>query len=83
MENANTTYYVVGGQYTYRVYGSTRSLHAAKLMATRHEEFHDNFAGWQKPDICIRVMSDRGDIVNYVPVYVWDRYSRKWEYQFA
>ena len=52
-------------------------------MATRHEEFHDNFSGWQKPDICIRVMSDRGDIVNYVPVYVWDRYSRKWEYQFA
>lgn len=83
MENATTRYYVVGGQYACRVYGSTTSLHAAKLMATRNEEFHDNFAGWQKPDICVR--NERRDIVDvpFIPVYVWDRYSRKWVYEFA
>lgn len=44
-------YYVIGGQYQYYCYGGTPTLLGAKRLATRHEEYWDNWAGWHKPAI--------------------------------
>lgn len=44
-------YIVVGGQYTYNVYGSKDSLRAAKQLASKHEEYWGNWQGWHTPNI--------------------------------
>jgi hypothetical protein len=42
---------VIGGQYEQYCYGQTDSLQAAKTLATKHEEYWDNWQGWRTPQI--------------------------------
>ena len=42
-------YQVVGGQYTYRNYGESDSVHGAKCIAAKHDEYWDNWQGWHRP----------------------------------
>lgn len=42
-------FYVIGGQYESHCYGGTPTLIGAKRLATKHEEFWDNWQGWHKP----------------------------------
>ena len=44
-------YQVIGGQYESRWYGESDSLRGAKIIATRNEEYWDNWQGWHKPSI--------------------------------
>lgn len=44
-------YYVIGGQYEYYCYGGTPTLIGAKRLATKCEEYWDNWQGWHKPSI--------------------------------
>ena len=44
-------YQVIGGQYEQCWYGESDSLRGAKIIATRHMEYWDNWAGWHKPRI--------------------------------
>ena len=44
-------YYVIGGQYESICYGGTPTLIGAKRMATKNEEYWDNWQGWHKPRI--------------------------------
>ena len=42
-------YQVIGGQYESKWYGESDSLRGAKCIATKHEEYWDNWQGWHKP----------------------------------
>ena len=44
-------YQIIGGQYESYWYGESDSLHGAKCIASRHEEYWDNWQGWHKPAI--------------------------------
>lgn len=44
-------YQVIGGQYESYWYGESDSLHGAKCIATKHEEYWDNWQGFHKPKI--------------------------------
>lgn len=44
-------YQVIGGQYESKWYGESDSLRGAKCIATRHQEYWDNWQGWHKPSI--------------------------------
>ena len=44
-------YYVIGGQYESICYGGTPTLIGAKRLATKNEEYWDNWQGWHKPAI--------------------------------
>ena len=44
-------YQVIGGQYEHIWYGESDSLHGAKIIASCHREYWDNWQGWQTPDI--------------------------------
>ena len=44
-------YYVIGGQYESFCYGGTPTLIGAKRLASRNEEYWDNWQGWHKPSI--------------------------------
>ena len=44
-------YQVIGGQYESKWYGESDTLRGAKCIATRHEEYWDNWQGWHKPAI--------------------------------
>lgn len=44
-------YVVIGGQYEHHFYGTTDSLQGAKVLASRNEEFWDNWKGWNTPMI--------------------------------
>ena len=44
-------YQVIGRQYEQHWYGESDSLRGAKSIATRHEEYWDNYQGWHKPRI--------------------------------
>lgn len=44
-------YQIIGGQYESRWYGESDSLRGAKIIATKHEEYWDNWQGWHKPAI--------------------------------
>lgn len=44
-------YYVIGGQYESICYGGTPTLIGAKRLATKNEEYWDNWQGWHKPRI--------------------------------
>lgn len=69
-------YLVIGGQYNYKIYGSTDSLHAAKCLATRNTEYWDNWQGFNRPAIYMAAQVADGI---YHPVYTYNRYTRKWE----
>lgn len=49
--NNMKNYQVIGGQYEQHWYGESDSLRGAKIIATRHEEYWDNWQGWHKPGI--------------------------------
>lgn len=42
-------FYVIGGQYESYCYGGTPTLIGAKRLATKKEEYWDNWQGWHKP----------------------------------
>lgn len=44
-------YQVIGGQYETCWYGESDTLRGAKIIATRHEEYWDNWQGFHKPSI--------------------------------
>lgn len=44
-------YHVIGGQYESYWYGETDSLHGAKCLAAKSEEYWDNWQGWHRPAI--------------------------------
>lgn len=44
-------YQVIGGQYESHWYGESDTLRGAKCIATRNEEYWDNWQGWHKPRI--------------------------------
>ena len=89
-------YHVFGGQYERCWYGDTDNLQGAKILASKHMEYWDNWQGFHKPDIYeakdVRVVESRNRITTNVgslihvlvdgavPYLVWD--GRKWvEYQ--
>lgn len=59
-------YYVIGGQYESICYGGTPTLIGAKRMATKNEEYWDNWKGWHKPAIYraedTKVIESRGRV---------------------
>lgn len=62
-------YQVIGGQYESKWYGESDTLRGAKCIATRHEEYWDNWQGWHKPSIyaaedCMEITS-MGRITSY------------------
>lgn len=84
MENGG--FYVIGGQYAGYNYGFRKTLHGAKILATRSEEYWDNWQGWHKP--CIYRAEDCEKLTNFYgeqmlpipeaePVAWWD--GKKWE----
>lgn len=42
-------YQVIGGQYEKKWYGESDTLIGAKRIATKHEEYWDNYQGWHTP----------------------------------
>lgn len=42
-------FYVIGGQYEPYCYGGAPTLIGAKRLATKNEEYWDNWQGWHKP----------------------------------
>lgn len=44
-------YFVIGGQYQSYCYGAVPTLAGAKRVATKHEEYWDNWNGWHTPVI--------------------------------
>lgn len=44
-------YQIIGGQYESKWYGESDSLRGAKCIATRNEEYWDNWQGWHCPKI--------------------------------
>ena len=44
-------YQVIGGQYESSWKGESDTIRGAKIIATRNQEYWDNFQGWHKPSI--------------------------------
>lgn len=44
-------YVVIGGQYQCYYYGDADTLHGAKIIASKHLEYWDNWQGWHYPAI--------------------------------
>ena len=42
---------VIGGQYCMINYGEADTLLGAKRLASKHEEYWDNWQGWHKPSV--------------------------------
>lgn len=81
-------YYVIGGQYAAYNHGGTRTLLGAKRLATKCEEYHDNWVGFVKPSIfraedCEWASnffgSDYYPKRNAIPVASWNEYTHRWE----
>lgn len=85
MEEIN--YYVIGGQYHQRYYGSAKTLLGAKRLATQHEEYWDNYKGWHCPCVyaasdCFTISTETGDQIVHdpdaQPVAEYNWYAKKW-----
>lgn len=63
-------YQVIGGQYESKWYGESDSLRGAKIIATKHEEYWDNWQGWHKP--CIYAAEDVVETVSYGRITSYD-----------
>ena len=81
-------YYAIGGQYDYYNHGGAYTLEGAKRLATKNEEYWDNWQGWHKPDIykaedCELSVNFYGEHYypkNYAePVIVWNEMTQRWE----
>ena len=44
-------YQIIGGQYETSWKGESDTLRVAKIIATRNQEYWDNYQGWHKPSI--------------------------------
>lgn len=81
MKKSMKKYQIIGGQYEQHWYGESDSLRVAKSIATRHAEYWDNWAGWNKPRIYraedCRDVESRGRITtpDGVTIRVHDRYA--------
>lgn len=51
MSKTVENYAVIGGQYVAVCYGVRDSIHAAKLLASSHIQYWDNWQGWHYPGI--------------------------------
>lgn len=87
--NREIKYYVIGGQYEPLNHGGAYTLEGAKRLATKHEEYWDNWQGWNKPDIykaddCVIGTSFYGTAPypdwNAVPYMIWNYITKKWEF---
>ncbi len=62
-------YYVIGGHYSPFCYGHTKTLHAAKLLATKNSEYWDDLQGWNTPSIyaaCDCEVGPCGDVFPWI-----------------
>ena len=81
----NNNFYVIGGRYRYVNHGGTKTLLGAKRLATKNEEYWDNWKGWRKPDIfkasdCYFDKDGRCfPVAGAIPYMVWNRYTKEWE----
>ena len=83
-------YYVIGGQYLFRNYGGAYTLEGAKRLATKCEEYWDNWQGFHKPVIykaedCIIASNFFGQEDYYpkngaIPYMNWNKQSKKWAF---
>lgn len=44
-------YQIIGGQYESHWYGESDTIRGAKIIATKNEEYWDNWQSWHKPNI--------------------------------
>ena len=81
-------YYVIGGQYEQYCYGGSETLHGAKLIAAKHDEYWDNWQGWNRPAIykaedCIMANTFYGEQMVHkpeaFPVATYDMTRKRWE----
>ena len=74
-------YYVIGGQYFNYCYGGTKTLIEAKRLATKNEEYWDNWAGWHKPAIFSKENCDANGNPKYgaLAAAFWDKWNKRWE----
>lgn len=73
-------FYVIGGQYKLYNYGGAYTLEGAKRLATKNEEYWDNWQGWHKP--AIYKAEDIDGLypeLGSIPYMEWDREKKKWE----
>lgn len=85
-------YQVIGGQYESVWYGESDSLHGAKLIAAKRDEYWDNWQGWHRPSIYLaqnvkeieskgRILTPNGVIIR-APIaeakYKYDFKNKKW-----
>lgn len=83
-------YYVIGGQYEFCCYGGSETLHGAKMIAAKHDEYWDNWQGWNRPKIyaaedCVIAESQFfGEQMTpkhgTTPVAVYDQKKRHWKF---
>lgn len=85
-------YQIIGGQYESHWYGESDSLHGAKCIAAKCEEYWDNWQGWRRPAIYAaenvteiesvgRITSRDGQVIRVPsgpPAYVYDYESKTW-----
>lgn len=85
-------YQVIGGQYESAWYGESDSLHGAKCIAAKHDEYWDNWQGWRRPSIYLagdvkeiesksRITTPDGVIIRVPiaePTYKYDYNGNKW-----
>ena len=87
MKAKEIKFYVIGGQHVAFNYGGAYTLEGAKRLASKHEEYWDNWQGWHKPKIfkaedCTLRENFHGE--DYYPepyaypVASWDSRAGKW-----
>lgn len=72
-------FYVIGGQYRSYNYGGAYTLEGAKRLATKHEEYWDNWQGWHKPAIYKAESCGSNGMPEYgsAPYMTWN--GKRWE----
>ena len=74
-------YQVIGGQYESHWYGESDSLHGAKLIASKHREYWDNWQGWHTPNIYLSAdvaeTHRDGELIRYRTSGAYARYDEQ------
>ena len=87
MKKNEIRYYVIGGQYAYYNHGGAATIAGAKILATKNEEYWDNWQGWHKPSIYKAedcevwtnfFGTDYYPKTDADPYMVWDEQAGKW-----
>lgn len=65
-------YQIIGGQYAFCRKGESDSLHGAKIIASKNQEYWDNWQGWRTPSIyladdCIQINPTSFNFSGIVP----------------